>query len=55
MGISILALLVTDFNFIMVALFSRHMPGGYWFLVVGPVLEGLLGGMLLEILLSFSL
>ncbi|KDR73681.1 hypothetical protein GALMADRAFT_251462 [Galerina marginata CBS 339.88] len=45
MGISIIALLITDFNFIMVTLFSKHIPGGYWFLVVGPAIEGLLGGM----------
>ncbi|KAF8969597.1 major facilitator superfamily domain-containing protein [Flammula alnicola] len=45
MGISILGLLLTDFNFIMVASFSKHIPGGYWFLVVGPIVEGFLGGM----------
>ncbi|KAH9484438.1 putative membrane protein [Psilocybe cubensis] len=45
MGISILALLITDFNFILVAKFYQHLPGGYWFLVVGPALEGLFGGM----------
>jgi len=44
MGISILGLLISDFNFISVALFSKHIPGGYWFLLVGNVLEGLLGG-----------
>ena len=44
MGISILGLLISDFNFIAVALFSKHIPGGYWFLLVGHVLEGLLGG-----------
>ncbi|KAF4615419.1 hypothetical protein D9613_002574 [Agrocybe pediades] len=45
MGISILALLITDFNFILVTLFSNQVPGGYWFLVVGPILEGILGGL----------
>ena len=44
MGISALGLLLSDFNFIVVALFSKHLPGGYWFLVVGPIAEGLLGG-----------
>jgi hypothetical protein len=29
MGISILGLLLTDFLFIVVALFSKHIPGGY--------------------------
>ena len=46
MGISIIGLLVTDFNFIIVALFPRHVPGGYWFLIVGPMVEGALGGTL---------
>ena len=46
MGISIIGLLLTDFNFIMVALFPRHVPGGYWFLLVGPMVEGALGGTL---------
>lgn len=45
MGISILGLLFTDFNFIMVTLNSKRVPGGYWFLVVGPVVEGILGGL----------
>ncbi|KDR73680.1 hypothetical protein GALMADRAFT_251460 [Galerina marginata CBS 339.88] len=45
MGLSVLALLITDFNFIVVTLFSKHIPGGYWFLVVGPMIQGLLGGM----------
>ena len=46
MGISIIGLLLTDFNFIMVVLFPRRVPGGYWFLLVGPMVEGTLGGML---------
>jgi hypothetical protein len=44
MGLSVLGLLVTDINFIFVALFSKHIPGGYWFLVVAPFIEGSLGG-----------
>ena len=44
MGISVLGLLLTDFNIIFVTLFSKHIPGGYWFLVVGPIGEGLLSG-----------
>jgi hypothetical protein len=44
MGISIIGLLLTDFIFIFVSFFSRKLPGGYWFLVVGPVIEGCLGG-----------
>ncbi|TFK30241.1 MFS general substrate transporter [Coprinopsis marcescibilis] len=44
MGISLLGLLVTDFNLINVYYFSKYMPGGYWFLLLGPVVEGILGG-----------
>jgi hypothetical protein len=44
MGISVLGLLLTDFNFIFVSMFARHLPGNYWFLVIGPIIEGSLGG-----------
>ncbi|KAF9469433.1 major facilitator superfamily domain-containing protein [Collybia nuda] len=44
MGISIVGLLLTDFNFIFTTRFWPHLPGGYWFLVVGPLVEGTLGG-----------
>ena len=44
MGISLIGLLLTDFNFIFVILFPNHAPGGYWFLLFGPLLEGALGG-----------
>jgi hypothetical protein len=44
MGISVVGLLLTDFSFIFTTLFYRHLPGGYWFLVTGPLLEGCLGG-----------
>ena len=46
MGVSIIGRLLTNFNFIMVAFFPRHVPGGYWFLIVGPIVEGALGGTL---------
>ena len=46
MGISVIGILLTDFNFIMVILFPKYIPGGYWFLVVGPIVEGALGGTL---------
>jgi MFS family permease len=44
MGISVLGLLLTDFIIIFVTSFSKHIPGGYWFLVVGAIGEGLLSG-----------
>ncbi|KAM6500295.1 Major facilitator superfamily domain containing protein [Amanita muscaria] len=37
--------LVTDLNFILVTLFTDKFPGGYWFLIVGPLIEGAFGGM----------
>ncbi|KAF5373858.1 hypothetical protein D9758_000672 [Tetrapyrgos nigripes] len=44
MGITVIGLLVTDAAFILVYFFSRRLPGGYWFLLIGPLLEGSLGG-----------
>lgn len=34
----------SDFNFIIVYFFSNRLPGGYWFLLLGPFIEGILGG-----------
>ncbi|KAL1742393.1 major facilitator superfamily domain-containing protein, partial [Schizophyllum fasciatum] len=45
MGISVFGLLLTDIIFIFVTLYPDAPPGGYWFLVVGPMVEGTLGGM----------
>ncbi|KAK7467283.1 hypothetical protein VKT23_004340 [Stygiomarasmius scandens] len=44
MGITVIGLIVTDAAFILVYHFSRQLPGGYWFLLIGPLLEGSLGG-----------
>ncbi|KAF5358151.1 hypothetical protein D9756_001317 [Leucocoprinus leucothites] len=44
MGISLLGLLLTDFNFIFVLHYPDLVPGGYWFLLFGPLVEGSLGG-----------
>ncbi|KAF4576704.1 hypothetical protein EYR36_004683 [Pleurotus pulmonarius] len=45
MGISLLGLLMNDLNFIFVTRFFRYAPGGYWFLLVGPIIEGSVGGL----------
>ncbi|KAJ7097761.1 major facilitator superfamily domain-containing protein [Mycena belliarum] len=44
LGLTIAGLLINDFNFILVAQNFRRIPGGYWFLIVGPIIEGCLGG-----------
>jgi len=44
MGISMLGLLINDLTFIVTAFFLDYLPGGYWFLIFGFALEGVLGG-----------
>ncbi|KAJ7444922.1 major facilitator superfamily domain-containing protein [Mycena latifolia] len=44
LGLTIAGLLVNDFNFIFVTKNFERIPGGYWFLIVGPIIEGCLGG-----------
>jgi hypothetical protein len=44
MVVSVVGLLLNDLNFINVYYFFERLPGGYWFLLVGPILEGLVGG-----------
>lgn len=43
-GLTIMGVLLNDLNFIFVAKNFRHIFGGYWFLIVGPLIEGALGG-----------
>lgn len=31
-------------NFLSVFWFYDYIPGGFWFLLLGPIIEGLLGG-----------
>ncbi|KAF8643895.1 hypothetical protein AX16_008911 [Volvariella volvacea WC 439] len=45
MGISVLGAILTDFNFIFVSQFHHYLPGNYWFLLLGPLVEGLFGGL----------
>ncbi|EKM55184.1 uncharacterized protein PHACADRAFT_255634 [Phanerochaete carnosa HHB-10118-sp] len=44
LSFAVFALLMTDVNFLVVARWHTVLPGGYWFLLVGPFLDGLLGG-----------
>ncbi|KIO10641.1 hypothetical protein M404DRAFT_995132 [Pisolithus tinctorius Marx 270] len=38
-------LILTDLTFILTANFVDHLPGGYWFLLIAFIAEGLLGSM----------
>ncbi|KAJ3800064.1 major facilitator superfamily domain-containing protein [Lentinula aff. detonsa] len=44
LGISVFGILITDANFILVYFFYQSLPGGYWFLILGPLVEGSMGG-----------
>lgn len=44
LAISIFGVLITDANFLLTAHFSNYLPGGYRFLIIGPLLDGLAGG-----------
>lgn len=46
LSFAVFGLLMTDVNFLVVARWHMVLPGGYWFLLVGPFLDGLLGGMI---------
>ncbi|KAI6023827.1 hypothetical protein PISMIDRAFT_428789 [Pisolithus microcarpus 441] len=42
---SMVGLLLVDLTFIITTNFVDHLPGGYWFLLAGFVMDGLLGSM----------
>ncbi|KAI3600040.1 hypothetical protein WG66_011111 [Moniliophthora roreri] len=44
LGISVIGVLLTDVTFIIVYYYAERLPGNYWFLVIGPLVEGTLGG-----------
>ncbi|KAF9469426.1 major facilitator superfamily domain-containing protein [Collybia nuda] len=46
MGIPIAGLFLTDLNFILTSHFWKYLPGGYWSLAIGPLIEGSLGGII---------
>lgn len=43
MSLAVLGMLITDATFISTAKYSRFLPGGMWFLIVGPLVDGCLG------------
>ncbi|KIY72114.1 MFS general substrate transporter [Cylindrobasidium torrendii FP15055 ss-10] len=45
LGISVIGLLLTDVVFLLVYSYHQVLPGGYWFLLVGPIVEGTMGGL----------
>lgn len=44
MGLSVIGFMTTAFMFISVSHLSHYLPGGYWFIILGPVMEGSFGG-----------
>ncbi|KAG6908765.1 hypothetical protein DXG01_003377 [Tephrocybe rancida] len=49
LSISVIGLLYTDFNFIFTTRNFQRLPGGYWFILLGPIVEGSLGGLMASI------
>ncbi|KAI0647308.1 major facilitator superfamily domain-containing protein [Trametes meyenii] len=45
LGFNVAGLIVSDLSFLTVATFWDRLPGTYWWYVVGPAVEGLVGGM----------
>jgi hypothetical protein len=44
LGLSVLGLALGHMNMIFVSLFVTRLPGNYWFLMVGSIIEGFFGG-----------
>jgi hypothetical protein len=44
LGLSVLGLALGHVNMIFVSLFVTWLPGNYWFLMVGSMIEGFFGG-----------
>ncbi|TFY57982.1 hypothetical protein EVJ58_g6698, partial [Rhodofomes roseus] len=43
MSLAVVGMLITDVTFISTAKYSRLLPGGMWFLLIGPFVDGCLG------------
>ena len=43
-GLALVGILSTDLVFLLVYNCFERLPGGYWFLIVGSIIEGILGG-----------
>ena len=44
LGFAVVGLLISDLTFLCVFWFYDYIPGGYWFILLGPLVEGFLGG-----------
>ncbi|EGO24169.1 hypothetical protein SERLADRAFT_355952 [Serpula lacrymans var. lacrymans S7.9] len=44
MCLAVTGLVALDINFLIVNLFADRLPGGYWFLIIGPLIDGCVGG-----------
>nr|VWO98059.1 Calcium dependent mitochondrial carrier protein [Ganoderma boninense] len=44
LGCAVVGVLMMDLCFLSTFWFYKYIPGGYWFLLIGPILEGFLGG-----------
>lgn len=44
LSVAVFGILITDVVFISTVHFHKYLPGGYMFLLVGPLLDGLCGG-----------
>ncbi|KAJ7039945.1 major facilitator superfamily domain-containing protein [Mycena alexandri] len=44
-SLAVFGLLLSDLTFVFVTKNVQHLPGGYWLLLLGPILDGALGGM----------
>ncbi len=44
LGCAVVGVLIMDLCFLSTFSFYEYIPGGYWFLLIGPIFEGFLGG-----------
>ncbi|EMD38291.1 hypothetical protein CERSUDRAFT_64554 [Gelatoporia subvermispora B] len=44
MSFAVIGALVADSSFLLVYHFAKYLPGGYWFLLFGPIVDGCFGG-----------
>ena len=45
MRFNVAGLMISDISFLIVAHFWERLPGTYWWFSIGPIVEGLVGGL----------